>query len=156
MAGRDRRRVPRRGHWPSPRACSARGVRFGDRVAIMSRTRYEWTLFDFALWTIGAQVVPVCPHVLGRAVLLDAPRRRGLRRGRGARGPRDDPGHRHRPAAAAAPAVAARRRLRAGTVRRRGRTWTTRRYTGTGRRSPPTRSPPSSTPPAQPAAPRAV
>ncbi|MZD07166.1 AMP-binding protein [Streptomyces sp. SID5785] len=39
----------------------AEGVRFGDRVAIMSRTRYEWTLFDFALWTIGAQVVPVYP-----------------------------------------------------------------------------------------------
>lgn len=37
------------------------GVRFGDRVAIMSRTRYEWTLFDFALWTIGAQVVPIYP-----------------------------------------------------------------------------------------------
>ncbi|MBX9392766.1 AMP-dependent synthetase/ligase [Streptomyces sp. TRM72054] len=39
----------------------AEGVRFGDRVALMSRTRYEWTLFDFALWTIGAQVVPVYP-----------------------------------------------------------------------------------------------
>ncbi|MGP3950072.1 AMP-dependent synthetase/ligase [Streptomyces sp. 7N604] len=39
----------------------AKGVRFGDRVAIMSRTRYEWTLFDFALWTIGAQPVPVYP-----------------------------------------------------------------------------------------------
>ena len=39
----------------------AQGVRFGDRVAIMSRTRYEWTLFDFALWTIGAQSVPVYP-----------------------------------------------------------------------------------------------
>ncbi len=39
----------------------AQGIRFGDRVAIMSRTRYEWTLFDFALWTIGAQVVPVYP-----------------------------------------------------------------------------------------------
>ncbi|RII12366.1 Long-chain-fatty-acid--CoA ligase FadD15 [Streptomyces sp. YIM 130001] len=39
----------------------AGGVRFGDRVAIMSRTRYEWTLFDFALWTIGAQVVPLYP-----------------------------------------------------------------------------------------------
>ncbi|MBT2409467.1 long-chain fatty acid--CoA ligase [Streptomyces sp. ISL-12] len=39
----------------------ARGIRFGDRVAVMSRTRYEWTLFDFALWTIGAQVVPVYP-----------------------------------------------------------------------------------------------
>ncbi|WP_406441200.1 AMP-dependent synthetase/ligase [Streptomyces sp. NBC_01613] len=39
----------------------ARGIRFGDRVAIMSRTRYEWTLFDFALWSIGAQVVPIYP-----------------------------------------------------------------------------------------------
>ncbi|MGI5459433.1 AMP-dependent synthetase/ligase [Streptomyces sp. CA-249302] len=39
----------------------ARGIRFGDRVAIMSRTRYEWTLFDFALWAIGCQVVPIYP-----------------------------------------------------------------------------------------------
>ncbi len=39
----------------------AEGIRFGDRVAIMSRTRYEWTLFDFALWAIGAQSVPVYP-----------------------------------------------------------------------------------------------
>ncbi|MER5859578.1 AMP-dependent synthetase/ligase [Streptomyces sp. NPDC059688] len=39
----------------------AGGIRFGDRVAIMSRTRYEWTLFDFALWSIGAQVVPIYP-----------------------------------------------------------------------------------------------
>ncbi|MFI1094308.1 AMP-dependent synthetase/ligase [Streptomyces sp. NPDC020917] len=37
------------------------GIRFGDRVAIMSRTRYEWTLFDFALWAIGAQSVPIYP-----------------------------------------------------------------------------------------------
>jgi long-chain acyl-CoA synthetase len=37
------------------------GVRFGDRVAIMCPTRYEWTLFDFALWSIGAEVVPVYP-----------------------------------------------------------------------------------------------
>ncbi|MFD4942565.1 AMP-dependent synthetase/ligase [Streptomyces sp. NPDC058239] len=39
----------------------AHGVRFGDRVALMSRTRYEWTLLDFALWTVGAQSVPVYP-----------------------------------------------------------------------------------------------
>ncbi|WP_267242428.1 AMP-dependent synthetase/ligase [Streptomyces sp. PR69] len=39
----------------------AQGVRFGDRVALMCRTRYEWTLFDFALWTVGAQSVPVYP-----------------------------------------------------------------------------------------------
>ncbi|MCP9985726.1 MULTISPECIES: AMP-dependent synthetase/ligase [Streptomyces] len=37
------------------------GIRFGDRVAIMSRTRYEWTLFDFALWCVGAQSVPMYP-----------------------------------------------------------------------------------------------
>ncbi|MFF9012623.1 AMP-dependent synthetase/ligase [Streptomyces sp. NPDC014870] len=39
----------------------AHGVRFGDRVAVMARTRYEWTLFDFALWTLGAQSVPIYP-----------------------------------------------------------------------------------------------
>jgi long-chain acyl-CoA synthetase len=37
----------------------ASGVELGDRVALMSRTRYEWTLLDFALWTAGAVVVPV-------------------------------------------------------------------------------------------------
>ncbi|MBN3929436.1 long-chain fatty acid--CoA ligase [Streptomyces verrucosisporus] len=39
----------------------ADGIRFDDRVAVMARTRYEWTLFSYALWTIGAQVVPVYP-----------------------------------------------------------------------------------------------
>ncbi|HEV7628139.1 MAG TPA: long-chain fatty acid--CoA ligase [Streptomyces sp.] len=39
----------------------AEGVRFGDRVATMTRTRYEWTLFSFALWSVGAQVVPMYP-----------------------------------------------------------------------------------------------
>ncbi len=39
----------------------AEGIRFGDRVALMSRTRYEWTLLDFALWSIGAQIVPIYP-----------------------------------------------------------------------------------------------
>ncbi|MGK4583723.1 AMP-dependent synthetase/ligase [Kitasatospora sp. HPMI-4] len=37
----------------------ASGVQPGDRVAIMSRTRYEWTLLDFAIWTAGAITVPV-------------------------------------------------------------------------------------------------
>ena len=37
----------------------AAGVEVGDRVAIMSRTRYEWTLADFAIWTAGAVSVPV-------------------------------------------------------------------------------------------------
>ncbi|OAH15920.1 AMP-dependent synthetase/ligase [Streptomyces jeddahensis] len=39
----------------------ASGIRFGDRVALMSRTRYEWTLLTYALWAIGARVVPVYP-----------------------------------------------------------------------------------------------
>jgi long-chain acyl-CoA synthetase len=37
----------------------ASGVEPGDRVAIMSRTRYEWTLADFAIWCAGAVVVPI-------------------------------------------------------------------------------------------------
>ncbi|WP_199423881.1 AMP-dependent synthetase/ligase [Actinotalea solisilvae] len=37
----------------------ARGVEVGDRVSIMSRTRYEWTLLDFAVWAAGAVPVPV-------------------------------------------------------------------------------------------------
>jgi long-chain acyl-CoA synthetase len=37
----------------------AAGVDAGDRVALMSKTRYEWTLFDFAILSIGAVVVPI-------------------------------------------------------------------------------------------------
>jgi long-chain acyl-CoA synthetase len=37
----------------------AAGVTPGDRVAIMSHTRYEWTLIDYAVWTVGAVVVPI-------------------------------------------------------------------------------------------------
>ncbi|GEL46239.1 long-chain-fatty-acid--CoA ligase [Cellulomonas hominis] len=37
----------------------ARGLEPGDRVAIMSRTRYEWTLTDFAVWFAGGVGVPV-------------------------------------------------------------------------------------------------
>ncbi len=37
----------------------ASGVRVGDRVAIFSRTRYEWTLLDYAIWYAGAVTVPV-------------------------------------------------------------------------------------------------
>ncbi|MBM9617342.1 AMP-dependent synthetase/ligase [Streptomyces zhihengii] len=39
----------------------ANGLRFGDRVALMSRTRYEWAVLAYALWHIGAEVVPVYP-----------------------------------------------------------------------------------------------
>jgi long-chain acyl-CoA synthetase len=37
----------------------AAGIGLGERVAIMSRTRYEWTLTDFAVWTAGAVSVPI-------------------------------------------------------------------------------------------------
>ncbi|MZD08533.1 AMP-binding protein [Streptomyces sp. SID5785] len=37
----------------------ASGVQPGDRVGLMSRTRYEWTLLDFAIWSAGAITVPV-------------------------------------------------------------------------------------------------
>ncbi|WP_432043528.1 AMP-dependent synthetase/ligase [Streptomyces cadmiisoli] len=37
----------------------AAGVEPGDRVAVMSRTRYEWTVLDFAVWAAGGQSVPI-------------------------------------------------------------------------------------------------
>jgi len=41
------------------RGLVAAGVRPGDRVGLMSRTRYEWTLFDYAVWAAGAVTVPI-------------------------------------------------------------------------------------------------
>jgi long-chain acyl-CoA synthetase len=38
---------------------AAAGVQPGDRVGIMSSTRYEWTLVDYALWYAGAVPVPI-------------------------------------------------------------------------------------------------
>ncbi len=37
----------------------ASGVQPGDRVALMSKTRYEWTLLDYAIWVAGGVTVPV-------------------------------------------------------------------------------------------------
>jgi long-chain acyl-CoA synthetase len=37
----------------------AAGIAIGDRVAIMARTRYEWTILDFAIWYSGGCVVPI-------------------------------------------------------------------------------------------------
>ncbi len=37
----------------------AAGIQIGDRVAIMARTRYEWTILDFAIWYAGGCVVPI-------------------------------------------------------------------------------------------------
>ena len=37
----------------------AAGIAAGDRVALMSRTRYEWTVADYAIWSAGASTVPI-------------------------------------------------------------------------------------------------
>ncbi|MFG2598927.1 AMP-dependent synthetase/ligase [Streptomyces sp. NPDC048462] len=39
----------------------AEGLRGGDRIAIMARTTYEWTLLDFASWAAGLVTVPIYP-----------------------------------------------------------------------------------------------
>ena len=39
----------------------AAGIRPGDRVALMSRTRFEWTLVDFAILAAGGVTVPIYP-----------------------------------------------------------------------------------------------
>jgi long-chain acyl-CoA synthetase len=38
---------------------AAAGIEHGDRVALLSRTRYEWTLLDYAIWAAGAVTVPI-------------------------------------------------------------------------------------------------
>ena len=37
----------------------AQGLQPGDRLAIMARTRYEWTVLDFATWVAGGVPVPI-------------------------------------------------------------------------------------------------
>jgi long-chain acyl-CoA synthetase len=37
----------------------AAGIDVGDRVALLSKTRYEWTLLDYAIWFAGAVTVPI-------------------------------------------------------------------------------------------------
>jgi long-chain acyl-CoA synthetase len=37
----------------------AAGLEAGDRVALISKTRYEWTLLDYAIWFAGAVTVPI-------------------------------------------------------------------------------------------------
>ncbi len=37
----------------------AEGLNAGDRIAILSRTRYEWTVADYAIWYAGCVTVPI-------------------------------------------------------------------------------------------------
>lgn len=37
----------------------AAGVQPGDKLGLMCKTRYEWTLVDFAVWFTGAVLVPI-------------------------------------------------------------------------------------------------
>ncbi|MGQ0775362.1 MAG: AMP-dependent synthetase/ligase [Pseudonocardiales bacterium] len=37
----------------------AAGIERGDRVALLSKTRYEWTLLDYAIWAAGGSTVPI-------------------------------------------------------------------------------------------------
>jgi long-chain acyl-CoA synthetase len=41
------------------RGLVAAGIQPGDRVALLSRTRYEWTLVDYAILAVGAATVPI-------------------------------------------------------------------------------------------------
>jgi len=41
------------------RGLLAVGLQPGDRVALISKTRYEWTLLDYAIWWVGAVTVPM-------------------------------------------------------------------------------------------------
>ncbi|GAA2612878.1 long-chain fatty acid--CoA ligase [Dactylosporangium fulvum] len=41
------------------RGLLAAGIEPGERVGLMSKTRYEWTLIDYAIWTCGAVTVPI-------------------------------------------------------------------------------------------------
>ncbi|MBG6064017.1 AMP-dependent synthetase/ligase [Micromonospora ureilytica] len=41
------------------RGLIAAGIEPGVRVGLMSRTRYEWTLLDYAIWAVGAVTVPI-------------------------------------------------------------------------------------------------
>ncbi len=41
------------------RGLIASGIKPGDRIALISKTRYEWTLLDYSIWAAGATTVPV-------------------------------------------------------------------------------------------------
>lgn len=38
---------------------AAAGIKPGDKIGLMAKTSYEWTLIDFAIWFAGAVMVPI-------------------------------------------------------------------------------------------------
>src|SRR5438309_9279414 len=58
----------------------ARGIRKGDAFGILSRTRLEWTMFDFALALTGGVTAPVYPNSSEReaAYVLEHSEARGV------------------------------------------------------------------------------
>jgi long-chain acyl-CoA synthetase len=38
---------------------AAAGIQPGDKIGLMCKTRYEWTLIDFGIWFAGAVMVPI-------------------------------------------------------------------------------------------------
>ena len=58
------------------RGLVAAGIAPGERVGLMSRTRYEWTLLDYAIWAAGAVTVPDLRDLQRRAGPVDPGRLR--------------------------------------------------------------------------------
>ena len=68
----------------------AGGLTPGETVAVMSGTRYEWTVVDFAIWFAGGVTVPIYETSSASQIewiLHDSGARRDLRRRRGQGGP---------------------------------------------------------------------
>jgi long-chain acyl-CoA synthetase len=51
-------------------ALLARGVKKGDRVALVSENRWEWAVSDFAILGIGAVNVPIYPTLTGEQIAV--------------------------------------------------------------------------------------
>ncbi len=125
----------------------------------MCRTRYEWTLTDFALWAAGAVTVPIYETSSADQVAVDP---RGLRRhrrraSRPGRTREPSPSVRGRPAPASRTSGASTTATSTTLAASGAESPTTRaRPRRRGRGRPPSPSRRSSTPPARPAGPRAA
>ena len=151
----------------------AAGIAAGDRVGLMSRTRYEWTLLDYAIWTAGAVIVPVYETSSAeqvewimsdsgaKAIFVETAAHEAI-----VAGLRDRlsalehvwriEAARLRPGGRPGPPGRGRQGPRAGHAGRRRRVRQRRRGAGGPRRPAPPTWPRSSTPPAPPGAPRAA